>query len=101
MFVPSVYYVVIITSRVYHMCFRMSKFSSGPQTSSTPMGTSRVEEFYVNLENEIKESGKLNEGENVNLKTSELTPIIRFTTSKEVEVENPFQDFKIPRISKV
>ena len=37
------------------MYFRMSKSSSGPQTSSTPMDTSRVEEFYVNIEDEIKE----------------------------------------------
>ena len=80
------------------MYFRMSKSSSGPQASSTPMGTSRVEEFYVNLEDEIKESDELNEGEDVNLETSEPTPI---TTSKEAEVENPFQDFKRPRRSKV
>ena len=52
-FVPCVYYVVKMTSG------RMSKSSSGPQVSSTPMGTSRVEEFYVNLENEIKESNEL------------------------------------------
>ena len=80
------------------MYFRMSKSSSRPQASSTPMGTSRVEEFYVNLEDEIKESDELNEGEDVNLETSEPTPI---TTSKEAEVENPFQDFKRPRRSKV
>ena len=34
------------------MYFKMSKSSSGPQTSSTPMDTSRVEEFYVNIEDE-------------------------------------------------
>ena len=38
------------------MYFRMFKSSKGPRASSTPMGTSRVEEFYVNLEDEIKES---------------------------------------------
>ena len=76
------------------MYFRMSESSSGPQASSTPMVTSRVEEFYVNLEDEIKELDELNEGEDVNLETSEPTPITRFTTSKEAEVENPFQDFK-------
>ena len=80
------------------MYFRMSKSSSGPQTSSTPMDTSRVEEFYVNIEDEIKEPDELNESEDVNLETSEPTPI---TTSKEVEVENPFQHFKRPRRSKV
>ena len=80
------------------MYFRMSKSSSGPQTSSTPMDTSRVEEFYVNIEDEIKESDELNESEDVNLETSEPTPI---TTSKEAEVENPFQHFKRPRRSKV
>ena len=62
---------------------------------------SRVEEFYVNLENDIKKSNELNEGEDVNLKTSEPTPITKFTTLKEVEVENPFQEFKRPRRSKV
>ena len=93
-FVPCLYYVVIITSGVHHMYFRMSKPSSGPQASSTPMSTSRVEEFYVNLEDEIKESNELNEGEDVNLETSEPTPI---TTSKEAEVEIPSQDFKRPR----
>ena len=51
-----------MTSGVYHIYFKMSKSSSGPQASSTPMGTSRVEEFYVNLENEIKELDELNEG---------------------------------------
>ena len=40
----------------------------------------------------------LNEGKDVNLETSEPTPI---TTSKEAEDENPFQDFKRPRRSKV
>ena len=80
------------------MYFRMSKSSSGPQTSSTPMDTSRVEEFYVNIEDEIKESNELNESEDVNLETSEPTLI---TTSKEAEVENPFQHFKRPRRSKV
>ena len=83
------------------MYFRMSKSSRGPQASSTTMGTSRVEEFYVNLEDEIKKSDELNEGEDVNLETSELIPITRFTTLKEAEVENPFQDFKRPRRSKV
>ena len=38
-------YVVIMTSGVYHMYFRMSKSSSGPQASSTPMGTSTVKEL--------------------------------------------------------
>ena len=52
----------------------------------------------MNLEDEIKESNELNEGEDVNLETSEPTPI---TTPKEVEVENPFQDFKRLRRSKV
>ena len=52
-FVLCVYYVVKMTSG------RMSKSSRGPQVSSTPMGTSRVEEFYVNLEDEIKESNEL------------------------------------------
>ena len=70
------------------MYFRISKSSSGPQTSSTSMDTSRVEEFYVNIEDEIKESNELNESEYVNLETSEPSPI---TTSKEAEVENPFQ----------
>ena len=65
------------------------------------MGTSRVEEFYLNLEDDIKESDELNKGEDVNLETSEPTPITRFTTSKEVEVENPFQDFKRPTRLKV
>ena len=80
-----------MTSGVYHKYFRMSKSSSGPQTSSTFMDTSRVEEFFVNIE-------ELNESEDVNLETSEPTPI---TTSKEAEVENPFQHFKRPRRSKV
>ena len=79
------------------MYFIMSKSSSGPQASSTPMGTSRVKEFYVNLEDD-KESDEHNEGEDVNWETCESTPI---TTSKEVEVENLFQDFKRPRRSKV
>ena len=79
------------------MYFRMSKSFSRQQASSTLMGTSRVKEFYVNLEDD-KESDELNEGEDVNWETSEPTPI---TTSKEVEVENPFQDFKRPRRSKV
>ena len=83
------------------MYFRMFKSSSGPQTSLTLMGTSRVEEFYVNLEDEIKELDELNEGEDFNLETSEPTLITRFTTSKEAKVENPFQDFKRPRRSKV
>ena len=52
----------------------------------------------MNIEDEIKESDELNESEDVNLETSEPTPI---TTSKEVEVENPFQHFKRPRRSKV
>ena len=80
------------------MYFKMSKSSSEPQTSSTPMDTSRVEEFYVNIEDEIKESDELNESEDVNLETSEPTPI---TTSKEAKVENPFQHFKRPRRLKV
>ena len=55
----------------------------------------------MNLEDEIKESNEFNEGEDVNVETSEPIPITRFTTSKEVVVENPFQDFKRPRRSKV
>ena len=66
-----------------------------------PHGHFKVEEFYVNLEDEIKELDELNEGEDVNLETSEPIPVTRFTTSKEAEVENPFQDFKRPRRSKV
>ena len=38
-----------MTSIVYYMYFRISKSSSGPQTFSF-MGTSKVEDFYVNLE---------------------------------------------------
>ena len=63
----------------------MSKPSSGPEASSTPMGTSGVEEFYVNLEDEIKESDELNEGEDVNLETSEPTPI---PTSKKLRLKS-------------
>ena len=63
----------------------MSKPSSGPQAFSTPMGTSGVEEFYVNLEDEIKESDEFNEGEDVNLETSEPTPI---TTSKKLRLKS-------------
>ena len=51
----------------------------------------------MNIEDEIKESDERNESEDVNLETSEPTPI---TTSKEAEVENPFQHFKRPRRSK-
>ena len=58
-----------------------------------PWTLPRVEKFYVNIEDEIKESDELNESEDVNLETSEPTPI---TTSKEAEVENPFQHFKRP-----
>ena len=90
-----------MTSGVYHTYFKMFKSSSGPQVSSTPMGTSRVKEFYVNLEDEIKESNELNEGKYVNLETSEPIPNTRFITSKETEVENPFHDFKRPKRSKV
>ena len=42
------------------MYFRMFKSYSGPQTSSTPMDTSRVKEFYVNIEDKIKKSDELN-----------------------------------------
>ena len=52
----------------------------------------------MNIEDGIKESDELNESEDVNLETSEPNPI---TTSKEAEVENPFQHFKRPRRSKV
>ena len=68
------------------MYFRMSESSSGQQASSTPMGTSKVKEFYVNLEDKIKESNELNEGKYVNLETSEPIPITRFITSKQAEV---------------
>ena len=55
----------------------------------------------MNLEDENKESNELNEGEDVNVETSKPIHITRFTTSKEAVVENPFQDFKRPRRSKV
>ena len=62
------------------MYFRMSKSSSGPQTSSTPMDTSRVEEFYVNIEDEIKESDELNKSEDVNLET--VNPLLSLHRKK-------------------
>ncbi|KAE8669583.1 hypothetical protein F3Y22_tig00112230pilonHSYRG00114 [Hibiscus syriacus] len=65
--------------------------SSEPQSSSTPIGVSRVEEFFVNVDDEHNE-------EECNIEASEPTVD---STIKEVEVENPFQAFKRPRRSKV
>ncbi|KAL4342405.1 hypothetical protein GQ457_08G026020 [Hibiscus cannabinus] len=66
--------------------------SSEPQSSSTPVGVSRVEELFVNVDD------NLNEEDECNVEASE--PLLD-TTTKEVEVENPFQVFKKPRRSKV
>ncbi|KAK8660047.1 hypothetical protein V6N13_050983 [Hibiscus sabdariffa] len=66
--------------------------SSEPQSSSTPIGVSRVEELFVNADD------NLNEEDECNAEASE-PPLD--TTTKEAEVENPFQVFKKPRRSKV
>ncbi|KAK8519395.1 hypothetical protein V6N12_025434 [Hibiscus sabdariffa] len=66
--------------------------SSEPQSSSIPVGVSRVEELFVNVDD------NLNEEDECNVEASE--PLLD-TTTKEAEVENPFQVFKKPRRSKV
>ncbi|KAE8689631.1 hypothetical protein F3Y22_tig00110933pilonHSYRG00204 [Hibiscus syriacus] len=65
--------------------------SSEPQSSSIPIGVSRVEEFFVNVDDEHNK-------EECNIEASEPTVD---STTKEVEVENPFKAFKRPRRSKV
>ncbi|KAK8579507.1 hypothetical protein V6N12_069831 [Hibiscus sabdariffa] len=66
--------------------------SSEPQSSSTPVGVSRVEELFVNVDDNF------NEEDECNVEASE--PLLD-TTTKEAEVENPFRVFKKPRRSKV
>ncbi|KAK9034916.1 hypothetical protein V6N11_076968 [Hibiscus sabdariffa] len=66
--------------------------SSEPQSSLTPLGVSRVEQLFVNVDD------NLNEEDECNVEAFEPPPD---TTMKEAEVENPFQVFKKPRRSKV
>lgn len=88
----------LVTYNIVHMYFRMTNSSSGPQASSTPVGSSRVEEFNVNPEDLFPMEPNEDEGEDVNATGGEHTPS---TTSKETEVENSFQAYKRPRRSKV
>ncbi|KNA14330.1 hypothetical protein SOVF_108400 [Spinacia oleracea] len=76
----------------------MTNSSSGPQASSTPVGSSRVEEFNVNPEDLFPREPNEDAGEYVNIAGGENT---HNTTSKETEVENSFQAYKKPRRSKV
>ncbi|KMT03967.1 hypothetical protein BVRB_8g186740 [Beta vulgaris subsp. vulgaris] len=72
--------------------------STGQDGSSTPVNVSRVEEFFVNVEDEYNGGGdEVNEGDEHNEEVSE-PPFD--TTNKEDEVEE-FPDFKRQRRSKV
>ncbi|GMI80864.1 hypothetical protein HRI_001755700 [Hibiscus trionum] len=66
--------------------------STGQQSSSTPIGVSRVEKLLVNDDDVIIEE------EECNIEAS--NPLLD-TNTKEAEVENLFQAFKKPRKSKV
>ncbi|KAK8972300.1 hypothetical protein V6N11_013653 [Hibiscus sabdariffa] len=66
--------------------------SSEQQSSSTSIGVSRVEELFVNVDDNLKEEIERN------VKASE-PPLD--TTTKEAEDKNHFQAFKKPKRSKV
>ncbi|KAK8565067.1 hypothetical protein V6N12_058642 [Hibiscus sabdariffa] len=85
----SFFRVVVLLNDVVN--FVSSDMSSEPQSSSTLVGVSRVEELFVNVDDTLNEEDECN---------VEAEPPLD-TTTKEVEVENPFQVFKKPRRSKV
>lgn len=75
----------------------MSKSSSGPQVSSTPIGVSRgnVEHNVVNI---LNDSNEVNEHEYIDAEENETSQLEK---SKDDEVQNPFKSYKRPRKSKV